>query len=88
MISPSVRTARSISAQATFSTNGMARSYSGVSLESFMKKITFQQISRNGLENLADTINIMAETEDLNAHKIAVQVRLQKGNERSDDGYK
>ena len=72
----------------TLPTNGMARSYSGVSLESFMKKITFQQISRNGLENLADTINIMAETEDLNAHKIAVQVRLQKGNERSDDGYK
>lgn len=59
-------------------TNGFARNYSGVSLESFMKKISFQQISKTGLENIGSAIEVMAEAELLDAHKNAVSVRLKK----------
>ncbi|MEZ4827044.1 MAG: histidinol dehydrogenase [Bacteroidia bacterium] len=61
----------------TLPTNGFARSYSGVSLDSFVRKITFQQISPEGLLNLGTTVEVMAEAEELIAHKRAVSVRLE-----------
>ncbi|ASW73708.1 histidinol dehydrogenase [Chryseobacterium piperi] len=60
----------------TLPTNGFARNYSGVSLDSFVKKITFQHLSKQGLQNLGKTIKIMAEAEGLSAHKNAVSIRL------------
>ena len=60
----------------TLPTNGYARAYSGVSLDSFVKKITFQQISPEGLQNIGATIEAMAAAEGLEAHKNAVTVRL------------
>lgn len=60
----------------TLPTNGYARAYSGVSLDSFVKKITFQQISPEGLRNIGSTIQAMAAAEGLDAHKNAVTVRL------------
>lgn len=62
----------------TLPTNGYARAYSGVSLDTFMKKVTFQQISKQGLQNIGPTVEIMAEAEELFAHKNAVSLRLQK----------
>lgn len=62
----------------TLPTNGFAKNYSGVSLDSFVKKITFQHLSKEGLENLGSTIEIMAEAEGLLAHKNAVTIRLKK----------
>jgi histidinol dehydrogenase len=62
----------------TLPTNGYARAYSGVSLDSFVKKITFQQISPEGLQNIGATIEAMAAAEGLEAHKNAVTVRLQQ----------
>jgi histidinol dehydrogenase len=59
-------------------THGFARSYSGVSLDSFVKKITFQRISPKGLQSLGPSIEIMADTEGLFAHKNAVTLRLKK----------
>ncbi|MCW0481230.1 histidinol dehydrogenase [Gaoshiqia sediminis] len=60
----------------TLPTHGWARSFSGVNLDSFMKKITFQEISRDGLLNLGPAIEIMAAAEELDAHKNAVTLRL------------
>ena len=60
----------------TLPTNGWAVSYSGVNLDSFLKKITFQEISREGLRNIGPVIEKMAEAELLNAHKNAVTIRL------------
>lgn len=60
----------------TLPTNGFAKNYSGVSLDSFVKKITFQHLSKKGLENLGKTIELMAEEEGLLAHKNAVSIRL------------
>ena len=60
----------------TLPTSGWARSSSGVSVDSFIKKITVQQIDRNGLEGLGGTIRCMAEAEGLEAHSYAVKVRL------------
>ena len=60
----------------TLPTNGYARAYSGVSLDSFVKKITFQRISPEGLQNLGPVVEIMAEAEQLEAHKRAVSMRL------------
>lgn len=62
----------------TLPTNGFARSYSGVSLDSFIKKITFQSVTREGLENIGPTVEVMAEAEQLLAHKNAVTIRLNK----------
>jgi len=64
----------------TLPTAGFARSFSGVSLDSFVKKITFQQLSAEGLANLGPTIEAMAEAEGLDAHKNAVSIRLRKIN--------
>lgn len=60
----------------TLPTNGFAKNYSGVSLDSFVKKISFQKISKTGIENLGKAIEIMAEAEGLFAHKNAVTIRL------------
>jgi histidinol dehydrogenase len=60
----------------TLPTSGYARAYSGVSLDSFLKKITFQQISPEGLALLAPTIVTMAQAEGLEAHARAVELRL------------
>ncbi|MBK0382384.1 histidinol dehydrogenase [Pedobacter sp. SD-b] len=60
----------------TLPTSAYARSYSGVSLDSFVKKITFQHISESGIKNLGKTIETLAEIEGLQAHKNAVSVRL------------
>ena len=60
----------------TLPTNGFAKNYSGASLDSFIKKITFQNITRKGIINIGNTIEIMAEAEELIAHKNAVSVRL------------
>ncbi|MFC3881550.1 histidinol dehydrogenase [Algoriphagus namhaensis] len=69
----------------TLPTYGYARNYSGVSLDSFVKKITYQKISKSGLKLLGPTIEIMAANELLDAHKNAVTVRLKRiieeGNE-------
>ncbi|WP_207430444.1 histidinol dehydrogenase [Sabulibacter ruber] len=62
----------------TLPTNGYARNYSGVSLDSFVKKITFQQLTREGLERIGPAVEIMAEAEGLHAHKNAVTIRLAK----------
>ena len=60
----------------TLPTNAFANNYSGVSLDSFVKKITFQKITKKGIKNLGKTIEIMAEAEQLFAHKNAVTLRL------------
>jgi histidinol dehydrogenase len=60
----------------TLPTNGYARNYSGVSLDSFIKKITFQEISAEGIANIGRAIEIMAAAEQLDAHKNAVSIRL------------
>lgn len=62
----------------TLPTNGNAKAYSGVSVDSFFKKITFQRLSEEGLKNIAKTIEIMAAAEGLDAHKNAVAIRLKK----------
>jgi len=61
----------------TLPTNGWARSYSGVNLDAFFKKITFQSINKDGLKVLGKTIISMAEGEQLQAHANAVKIRLQ-----------
>jgi histidinol dehydrogenase len=60
-------------------TNGAARAFSGVSLDSFVKKITFQQLSREGLAGIGRTVQEMASAEGLEAHANAVRVRLRSG---------
>ncbi len=60
----------------TLPTNGYARSYSGVNLDAFMKKITFQKISKEGIQGIGPAIETMAEAELLDAHKNAVTKRL------------
>ncbi|MGM0432303.1 MAG: histidinol dehydrogenase [Spirochaetota bacterium] len=60
----------------TLPTSGWAVSYSGVSLDSFIKKITFQQLSREGLERVGPAVEVMAAEEGLDAHKQAVSLRL------------
>ncbi|HOV71991.1 MAG TPA: histidinol dehydrogenase [Dysgonamonadaceae bacterium] len=60
----------------TLPTGGYAKAYSGVSLDSFIKKITFQQLSEEGLLQIGPAIEVMAETEQLYAHKNAVTLRL------------
>lgn len=60
----------------TLPTNGYAKMYSGVNLDSFMRKITFQRISRDGLSTIGNAIEIMAAHEGLTAHKNAVTLRL------------
>lgn len=61
----------------TLPTNGYAKAYSGVNLDSFIKKITFQEITPEGIKQLGDTIRVMATHEELDAHRNAVTVRLE-----------
>ncbi|WP_316817327.1 histidinol dehydrogenase [Pedobacter nyackensis] len=60
----------------TLPTSGFAKAYSGVSLDSFVKKITFQHITPRGLRNIGNTVEILANAEGLGAHKNAVSIRL------------
>ena len=64
----------------TLPTNGYAKNYSGVSLDSFVKKITFQELNKEGINNIGKAIEIMAEAEELIAHKNAVTLRLKEIN--------
>lgn len=62
----------------TLPTNGYAKAYSGVSLDSFIRKITFQQLTREGIQRIGPAIEIMAANEHLDAHKQAVTVRIKQ----------
>jgi histidinol dehydrogenase len=57
-------------------TNGTAKAYSGVNLETFMKKITFQKATKEGLKSIGETVMSMAKAEQLEAHKLAVEIRM------------
>ncbi len=61
----------------TLPTNGYAKMYSGVSLDAFVKKITYQQLSPAGLREIGPHVAVMAAAESLDAHKLAVKVRLE-----------
>jgi len=60
----------------TLPTNGYAKAYSGVSVDSFVKKITYQKLTAQGLQNIGSTVELMAAAEGLDAHKNAVSIRL------------
>ena len=62
----------------TLPTNGYAKQYSGVNLDSFMKSMTFQKISENGIREIGPAVELMAEAEGLHAHKNAMSLRLKK----------
>ena len=62
----------------TLPTNGYAAMYSGVSIDSFVKKVTFQQLTKEGLTNIGNTVMQMAEAEGLDAHKNAIAIRLKE----------
>ncbi|MDE6298634.1 MAG: histidinol dehydrogenase, partial [Muribaculaceae bacterium] len=62
----------------TLPTSAWARSFSGVNIDSFMHKITYQELSQEGLEQLSSVITTMAHAEGLDAHALAVDVRLKK----------
>lgn len=64
----------------TLPTSGYAKAYSGVSMDSFMKKITFQHITPQGLQNIGNTVEVLAAAEGLDAHKNAVSIRLKSLN--------
>ena len=60
----------------TLPTYGYAKAYSGVSIDSFVKKITFQRLSEEGVKNIGPTVEKMAECEKLQAHKNAMTLRI------------
>ncbi len=62
----------------TLPTNGFAKAYSGVSIDSFVKKITYQKLSKQGLVNIAKTVELMADAEGLTAHANAVRIRVEE----------
>lgn len=64
----------------TLPTNGYAKAYNGVNLDSYMRKVTFQHLTREGLSGIGPTIEVMAQNEQLDAHKNAVTLRLQNLN--------
>ena len=64
----------------TLPTNGYAKAYSGVSLDSFCRKITFQELSSQGIKSIGKTVQVMAHNEMLNAHENAMTVRLNEVN--------
>lgn len=65
----------------TLPTNGFARAYSGVSVDSFVKKVTYQKLTEQGLQSIASTVTTMAEAEGLDAHANAVSLRLTRGQD-------
>ena len=67
----------------TLPTNGFARAYSGVSLDSFVKKITFQELSAEGVLQLAPVVESMAAAEQLDAHRLAMAIRRRKLEENA-----
>lgn len=69
----------------TLPTNGYAKQYSGVNLDSFMKSMTFQKISKKGIQNIGKAIETMAEAEGLQAHKNAVTLRLESLKRENDE---
>ena len=69
----------------TLPTNGYAKQYSGVNLDSFMKSMTFQKISETGIQNIGNAIEIMTEAEGLQAHKNAVTLRLESLKNTKDE---
>lgn len=62
----------------TLPTNGYSKAYSGVSVDSFVKKVTFQKVTKEGLEGIGNTVELMAAAEGLQAHKHAVRVRMEE----------
>ncbi len=62
----------------TLPTNGFATAFSGVSVDAFVKKITYQEITKIGIQNIGKTVELMAEAEELMGHKMAVTIRLQQ----------
>ena len=62
----------------TLPTNGFAKAYSGVSVDSFVKKITYQKLTQQGLQHIGSTVELMATAEGLQAHANAVTIRLQQ----------
>lgn len=66
----------------TLPTNGYAKAYSGVSVDSFVKKITYQKLTEEGLKNIGQTVEVMAAAEGLEAHKNAVTIRLREQREK------
>jgi histidinol dehydrogenase len=71
----------------TLPTDGYANVYGGVSLDSFIKKITFQEISKKGLLQLGPTIETMAAAEELDAHRLAVSIRLNQIKKNENEKY-
>lgn len=65
----------------TLPTNGYAKMYSGVNVDSFIRKVTFQQLTEEGLSNISNAVILMAENEGLNAHANTVKVRLEREEE-------
>jgi histidinol dehydrogenase len=65
----------------TLPTNGFAKAYSGIGIDSFVKKVSFQKMSRDGLYDLSKTIIAMAEAEGLDAHAAAVRIRIERNNQ-------
>lgn len=59
----------------TLPTNGFAKAYSGISIDSFVKKITFQNLSKEGVKNIGKAVEVMADAEGLDAHRNAMQIR-------------
>jgi histidinol dehydrogenase len=72
----------------TLPTNGHAKAYSGVSIDSFVKKITFQKLTEEGLRNIGRSVELMAEAEGLQAHKNSISIRLNKIEPQSREGTK
>ena len=62
----------------TLPTSGFARQYSGVNLDSFLKSITFQKITKSGIRNIGPYVELLADAEGLDAHKMSVSLRLNK----------
>jgi histidinol dehydrogenase len=58
-------------------TNGYAKAFAGVSLESFMKNITYQKLTKEGIRAIGPAVETMAEAEQLAGHKMAVRIRLE-----------
>ena len=67
----------------TLPTHGYATAYSGVNLDSFNRKITFQHLSQNGIRSIGHAVEIMAENEQLHAHKNAMTLRIMDINRES-----
>ena len=68
----------------TLPTSGFAKAFSGVSVDTFLKKITFQHLSATGLKNIGTTVEILAKAEGLEAHKNAITIRLEQGIKSED----